>query len=172
MFKEQKGITLIALVITIIVLLILAGVTIAMLTGENGILNRATKTEAVNAQAQATEQAKLAYMAVRTEIAAQMVEDGNYNPAGTKKTEQAKLTEVVEDDLMPSASAEEGWIDVDGATSGKITMTYRSPSLANDLKYTITLNDTSKTDTSGNKLTATASFDGPVETSKTANQGN
>ena len=38
----SKGITLIALVITIIVLLILAGVTIATLTGENGILTRAT----------------------------------------------------------------------------------------------------------------------------------
>ena len=34
--KTNKGITLIALVITIIVLLILAGVTIAMLTGNNG----------------------------------------------------------------------------------------------------------------------------------------
>lgn len=39
--KNQKGITLIALVITIIVLLILAGVSIAMLTGENGILTKA-----------------------------------------------------------------------------------------------------------------------------------
>lgn len=38
--KRQKGITLIALVITIIILLILAGVTIAMLTGENGILRK------------------------------------------------------------------------------------------------------------------------------------
>ena len=36
--KTNKGITLIALVITIIVLLILAGVTIATLTGDNGIL--------------------------------------------------------------------------------------------------------------------------------------
>ena len=36
----KRGITLIALVITIIVLLILAGVTIATLTGENGILTR------------------------------------------------------------------------------------------------------------------------------------
>ncbi len=36
--KNQRGITLIALVITIIVLLILAGISIAMLTGENGIL--------------------------------------------------------------------------------------------------------------------------------------
>ena len=38
---KQNGITLIALVITIIVLLILAGVSIATLTGENGILTRA-----------------------------------------------------------------------------------------------------------------------------------
>lgn len=40
--NKSKGITLIALVITIIVLLILAGVTIATLTGENGILTRAS----------------------------------------------------------------------------------------------------------------------------------
>ena len=39
--KGNKGITLIALVITIIVLLILAGVSIAMLSGVNSILNRA-----------------------------------------------------------------------------------------------------------------------------------
>ena len=38
--RNQKGITLIALVITIIVLLILAGVSIAMLTGDNGLLNK------------------------------------------------------------------------------------------------------------------------------------
>ena len=41
--KRSKGITLIALVITIIVLLILAGVTIASITGENGILRKSTK---------------------------------------------------------------------------------------------------------------------------------
>ena len=40
--KSTKGITLIALVITVIVLLILAGVTIATLTGDNGILTRAS----------------------------------------------------------------------------------------------------------------------------------
>ena len=43
MKNNQKGITLIALVVTIIVLLILAGVSIAMLTGQNGILNRASE---------------------------------------------------------------------------------------------------------------------------------
>ena len=40
--KNKQGITLIALVITIIVLLILVGVSIATLTGENGILTRAS----------------------------------------------------------------------------------------------------------------------------------
>ena len=49
--KEKSGITLIALVITIIVLLILASVSIAMLTGNNGIL-----TQAKNAK-EATEKA-------------------------------------------------------------------------------------------------------------------
>ena len=49
--KESKGITLLALVVTIIVLLILAGVTISSITGNNGILTR-TK-EAVAAQDEA-----------------------------------------------------------------------------------------------------------------------
>ena len=43
--RREKGITLIALVITIIVLLILAGVSIAMLTGENGILTQASNAK-------------------------------------------------------------------------------------------------------------------------------
>ncbi len=47
--KNNKGITLIALVVTIIVLLILAGVSIAMLTGQNGILNRASNASVANA---------------------------------------------------------------------------------------------------------------------------
>ena len=44
MKNNQKGITLVALVITIIVLLILAGVTIAALSGENGILTRSSQS--------------------------------------------------------------------------------------------------------------------------------
>ncbi len=43
--RKNKGITLIALVITIIVLLILAAVSIATLTGENGILSQANKAK-------------------------------------------------------------------------------------------------------------------------------
>ena len=41
MFKKEKGITLVALVITIVVLLILAGVAIASLSGDNNIMTKA-----------------------------------------------------------------------------------------------------------------------------------
>ena len=58
--KTSKGITLIALVITIIVLLILAGVTIATLTGENGILTKAQEASEKTKQANAEEQVQLA----------------------------------------------------------------------------------------------------------------
>ena len=40
-YKNEIGITLIALIVTIIVLLILAGVTIATLTGDSGIISKA-----------------------------------------------------------------------------------------------------------------------------------
>ena len=58
--KENKGITLIALVITIIVLLILAGVTIATLTGDNGILKKAGDAKTQTEQAKEDENLKIA----------------------------------------------------------------------------------------------------------------
>lgn len=48
MRNDKKGITLIALVITIIVLLILAGVSITTLTGDNGILKRKLTAKKLN----------------------------------------------------------------------------------------------------------------------------
>ena len=44
-FKKQKGITLIALVVTIIVLIILAGISINLILGDNGIITKATQTK-------------------------------------------------------------------------------------------------------------------------------
>ena len=73
--KENKGITLIALVITIIVLLILAGVTIATLTGDNGILNQAGKAKDKTTEAESIER-------VQVEVA------GSYGIDGTIDKEQ------------------------------------------------------------------------------------
>ena len=57
--KASNGITLIALVITIIVLLILAGISISMLSGDNGILQKATDAKANSEKAQIVENARL-----------------------------------------------------------------------------------------------------------------
>ena len=64
---KQKGITLIALVITIIVLLILAGVSIAMLTGQNGILTQAQNASTQTEIAEAKEKAQMDIMAWQSE---------------------------------------------------------------------------------------------------------
>ena len=61
-YNKNGGITLIALVITIIVLLILAGVTIAALSGDNGILTRAKEAKEETEQAQKKEEQTLLNM--------------------------------------------------------------------------------------------------------------
>ena len=57
--KTNRGVTLIVLVVTIIILLILAGVTIAMLTGENGILNKAQEAKEETQDAEINERIQL-----------------------------------------------------------------------------------------------------------------
>ena len=71
--KEKSGITLIALVITIIVLLILAGVSIAMLTGDNGILTQATEAKEKNTIGGEKEQISLALQSLRMKKQAENV---------------------------------------------------------------------------------------------------
>ena len=63
--RNQKGITLIALVITIIVLLILAGVSIATLTGDNGVLTQANNAKVSQIEGQVEEEVNLAVQAAK-----------------------------------------------------------------------------------------------------------
>ena len=58
--EKSKGITLIALIITIIVLLILAGVSLNLLAGNNGILKRATSAVSDHTDAQKKEEVEMA----------------------------------------------------------------------------------------------------------------
>ena len=72
LIKTSNGITLIALVITIIILLILAGVTIATLTGDNGILTQAGKAKDKTTEAESIER-------VQVEVAGSYGLDGKIN---------------------------------------------------------------------------------------------
>lgn len=58
---DKKGITLISLVVTIVVLLILAGVTVVMLIGENGILTKAQNAKDQTEKSSEKEKIQLAY---------------------------------------------------------------------------------------------------------------
>ena len=102
---NNKGITLIALVITIIVLLILAGVSIAMLTGNNGILTQANNAKNATTAAEAEEAVKLAV----AEILANKM-DPNYS--GTENViNQTNLQTLItknNGNVTASVSAETG----------------------------------------------------------------
>ena len=65
--NKEKGITLIALVVSIILLIILAGVSIAMLVGENGIITQAQRADELTTQAQQKEAIELAVASVQAQ---------------------------------------------------------------------------------------------------------
>jgi len=65
--KDQKGITLVALVITIIVLLILAGVSLSLVVGDNGILGRASNTAIAQREAEVREKVLLELVNLESE---------------------------------------------------------------------------------------------------------
>ena len=98
--EAQNGITLIALVITIIVLLILAGVSIAMLTGQNGILTQAQNAKTTTANKSAEEKVKLAVMGARAD-------DGTLT-VGKLRTELANYGGTVEGDTFPVTATVDG----------------------------------------------------------------
>lgn len=73
--KGEKAITLIALVITIIILLILAGITINLLLGENGILNRAQEGKIGTEVAREKEILQMALSAIQVDNEGKLIFD-------------------------------------------------------------------------------------------------
>ena len=80
--KGNKGITLIALVITIIVLLILAGISIAMLAGENSILKRSSGASIKTSIGSAKEQVEIYVNEQLTEYYNDVYANGNSTVSG------------------------------------------------------------------------------------------
>ena len=100
-FNEKRGITLIALVVTIIVLLILAGISISMLTGQNSTLNRAREAKEEYSNSTEKEQIQLSYNSAITrklgesitaeELQNELNEVVGKNEDGTSKTETTDM---------------------------------------------------------------------------------
>ena len=77
--KKENGITLIALVITIIVLLILAGVSISLVVGDNGVLTQATNAVSKNREATAMEDVSMAWASATSEYWTDWATDSSKN---------------------------------------------------------------------------------------------
>ena len=88
---KERGITLIALVITIIVLIILAGVTINLILSQNGIINKAKQAKEDYKQAETNEQVAL------NEVT-QLIEETTGN-GGSGTPEITEITEKTVSDL-------------------------------------------------------------------------
>ena len=162
--KNNKGITLIALVITIIVLLILAGVSIAMLTGENGILSNATKAQEDTTRENAIERINLALQAIKTETLAQQNDNTTFDPitvsANLDTLTNANITGIGTDESVVkktsgSESATDGKFFIEATqtaaveepatpATAKITISYAEAKSGVDVEGSITFSATNR----------------------------
>lgn len=119
MMKNQKGITLIALVITIIVLLILAGVSIAMLTGENGLLTKASTAGTETKKASTQESVKLA-------IAEIIADNEGFPTAGLTGTGLKDAIDKVKEDKYTVECNDEASTTDSGETKSLIKVDFKT----------------------------------------------
>ena len=120
MFKKERGITLVALVVTIVVLLILAGVSISMvLVGNNGIVTKAKETQTAQDKAYAEDVIESGLKAVQIEVLS------NTLPTG-KTANVAYVVEKINDSAFTVKS---------GSTD---TITYTKGTATYDIKVDMT----------------------------------
>ena len=128
-FKSTKGITLIALVVTIIVLLILAGVSIAMLTGNNGILTQGKRAKEETTVGHEKEAAQMAYAGAKAKKLGEEVTAEDVNEQLTINGENATATQGTNKIIVTFTSGKVYTID----QSGKITQ--KTPAKKGTLAY-------------------------------------
>lgn len=109
--KKERGITLIALIITIIILLILSGIAIATLGGKNGLFDKTKKSKEAQIEAEMKEQLNLALQDLQTEKLAEASLDditqkwltqklSRYNPILKESTTEGKKVALQENGLI------------------------------------------------------------------------
>ena len=96
--KKKNAITLLALVLTIVIMLLLAGIVIQMTLGENGLIAKSTQAQKEQARAELYDTAKLSYMSLN----AKALENGQPSPQAElalSTTEFTNKYNIVGDDI-------------------------------------------------------------------------
>ena len=136
--KNTKGITLIALIVTVIVILILAGISIAVLTGDNGIINNAKQAKIANEAGTVNEEVKLATTVLNMEITKNRTKYSSFDAANFINTTtdgiitvNKSLVGILEGELVdPKYTVTPG--------TGEITIEYNSPTYNKTFLITVT----------------------------------
>ena len=130
MKRNERGVTLIALVVTIVVLLILAGTAIAMLSGDDGIMTNAQRSQAANTEGEVREKIKMAYNAVKTEISVNSAVKSNYNAQNDIKN----LFEIAVKEMGLTYTDGE-YVATNNTGAGGYTVTYNKPASGAPIIY-------------------------------------
>ena len=179
--KETKGITLIALVVTIVVLLILAGVTVSLVIGNDGLFDRAKSTQKIQTVASIKEALELEKVDIQVENKKVDLENYLEQISNGKKNYDLSSKEKIDDKTAEIIINDEHKFLVKDKENGDVEISYEGIAKGLDLalsKYNETYTyPTSRTFTvtnnvSGGELTvssdapniATASIDGNTVT--------
>ena len=131
MKRNERGVTLIALVVTIVVLLILAGTAIAMLSGDDGIMTNAQRSQAANTEGEVREKIKMAYNAVKTEISVNSAIESDYNA----QEDIANLFKIAVEEMGLTVDASNPNKATDNTGKGGYTVTYNAPAGGSPIIY-------------------------------------
>jgi type II secretory pathway pseudopilin PulG len=128
--KKNKGITLVALVVTIVVLLILAGVSINLVLGDNGIIAKAKEAQRKSAEASQND------LIGMNELAQQLEEKINGSTGNGGKTEPETVPYLPSDDFHydTSTSVDTGLVIKD-ANGNEYVWVVVPKSLYNNVAY-------------------------------------
>ena len=133
--QNNRGITLIALVITIIVLLILAGVSVSTLTGQNGILTQAQNAKQVTEKSAEQEKVQVAASSSRDndgQLSFEKLKAEIENQGGTILGDSIPTTITINNTLYRVNSTGEVTQRISGGTLGTVTGTETSNTTVQD----------------------------------------
>ena len=122
--RNKSGITLIALIVTIIVLIIIAGISIATLTADNGILRQTNAAKVSQIEGNAREQVKLACSAVRLAVAEAQAKDNSYSAKENSSAIQETLIDVLNADKKELTGSFSNGGTAAGDDQDEITIVY------------------------------------------------
>lgn len=188
--KNQKGITLVALVVTIIVLLILAGVSLSLVAGSDGILGRATNavdknqiaTIKENVELKVAEEVEMFYedkyvnrtvdnaTSALQYISAQDTTD-NYNTTNTQDAAKQKRTQftsggatyrIVYDTVENNTSTDVRFYVMYEKTSTKLSGALKSTDVSDGKVTQKFLNGNGQDDSTGTKMNYAWELNGKV----------